>query len=107
MVFETPRLIIRKATASEEDVNTLYNLWTNPDVMRNVGFPKGLRITREQIKEQLLKSRESEYNHLLLVETRDNHEIAQRMRNQKEQFSREMTSGCMIVTSKFCYHLMA
>ena len=51
MVFETERLLIRAAT--EGDIDLLYELWTNPRVMSYVGFPQGLRITREKIKQQV------------------------------------------------------
>jgi [ribosomal protein S5]-alanine N-acetyltransferase len=46
-VLETARLIVRPATV--EDVKLYYDLWTNPQVMQYVGFPKGLRISRKEI----------------------------------------------------------
>lgn len=49
LVFETERLAIR--TATKEDVELLYALWTNPQVMRSVGFPHGLRVTRRKLWE--------------------------------------------------------
>ena len=53
LVFETERLITRIATV--DDVDLFYALWTNPQVMANVGFPHGLRITRSELKDRLLK----------------------------------------------------
>jgi len=39
IVFTTDRPIIRKAKASDEDVDMFFSLWTNPEVMKFVGFP--------------------------------------------------------------------
>ncbi|MFH1372599.1 MAG: GNAT family protein [bacterium] len=52
-VFETTRLRIRRPTTSPEDVDLLFNLWTDPQVMADVGFPEGLTITREEVKCQV------------------------------------------------------
>ena len=51
LVFETERLCVFVAT--EGDVELFYALWTDPRVMRNVGFPQGLPIAREMILDQL------------------------------------------------------
>ena len=50
-VFETDRLVIRQAT--EEDTEHYFRLWTHPEVMKFVGFPQGLKISREEIKKLL------------------------------------------------------
>jgi RimJ/RimL family protein N-acetyltransferase len=65
-VFDTERLVIRVAT--EQDIDILYELWTDPRVMSNVGFPHGLRITREEIKRQVQEPFESEFERVLVVE---------------------------------------
>ncbi len=65
-IFETERLIIRAATV--KDVDLYYDLWTNPQVMANVGFPQGLRVTRNGIEERILKQGTSEFEQLLVVE---------------------------------------
>ncbi len=65
-VFETKRLVVR--TATEADVDVLYDLWTNPQEMTNVGFPQGLRITQSEIEERIRKQGESEFEALLVVE---------------------------------------
>jgi RimJ/RimL family protein N-acetyltransferase len=65
MVFETRRLEIR--TATPEDVELFYELWTNPQVMINVGFPRGVRTTREEIRDRLLKPVESVFEKMLVV----------------------------------------
>ena len=53
MIFETRRLNVRAATLADVD---LYDaLWNNPRVMAYVGFPDGMRISREEIAEKLSK----------------------------------------------------
>ena len=65
-VFDTERLVIRVATA--QDVDLIYELWTDPRVMANVGFPRGLRTTREEIEHRLRKPSESEFERVLTIE---------------------------------------
>ena len=64
-VLETGRLTIR--TAAEDDADMFFSLWTDPSVMGNVGFPSGLRITREGIIEQLRQQCGSVHDRLLVV----------------------------------------
>jgi RimJ/RimL family protein N-acetyltransferase len=66
IVFETERLRIR--VAGIQNVDLFYNLWTDPRVMTNVGFPQGLPITREEIEERLRRPVESEFEQLLVVD---------------------------------------
>jgi RimJ/RimL family protein N-acetyltransferase len=68
VVLETERLIIRVATA--DDIDTYYDLWTEPRVMANVGFPHGLRITRDEIEERLRKPGGTEFERLLVAEVK-------------------------------------
>jgi ribosomal-protein-alanine N-acetyltransferase len=68
MVFQTDRLVIRKAVPSDGDVEFFYRLWTNPKVMTNVGFPFGLKITREAIRSGFEGQETSEFNTRLVVE---------------------------------------
>jgi len=42
-------------------------LWNNPDVMRNVGFPRGLRISREKIMNKIQGYDESVFDKTLVV----------------------------------------
>ena len=70
VVFETERLVIRVATVA--DVELFHELWTNPQVMKNVGFPQGLRITRSELKERLQnQGSESEFDRMLVVVLKD------------------------------------
>ncbi len=67
MIFETERLIIRKTTTSDEDVSMFHSLWNNPKVMTLVGFPDGLHITKDEIRESIAKEDDTEYNKKLIV----------------------------------------
>lgn len=70
-IIETKRLIIRKAEPSEADIEMYYRLWTNPQVMINVGFPNGLKTSREKIANQIADQSPSEYESLLVVVAKD------------------------------------
>lgn len=50
-IITTERLLVRFPTPG--DVDMIYALWTDPRVMADVGFPKGLKTTREKIRQQL------------------------------------------------------
>lgn len=65
MIFQTKRLIIRKAVTS--DIDFYLSLWNSGKVMQNVGFPNGLRISRERVKKQIEGYGESEFNRTLVV----------------------------------------
>lgn len=66
VLFETERLVVRAATL--EDAGLYFSLWTDPQVMRNVGFPDGLPITREEIETRLRDQGETVFDRLLVVE---------------------------------------
>ncbi len=72
MVFETARLIIRIPTTKDEDVDFYFQLWNDPRVMENVGFPKGLMKRREDIIAQLARIHPSEYDRTLIVIEKQN-----------------------------------
>ena len=71
MVFETTRLIIRIPTTKDEDVDLYFQLWNDPRVMENVGFPKGLMKRREDIIAQLALTYPSEFDRTLIVIEKD------------------------------------
>ena len=73
MIIETKRLKIRMATL--DDVPFYYQLWTNPDVMKNVGFPQGLQITQEEIEAQIQRGGNQLFGHLLVVLLKENEEM--------------------------------
>ena len=50
-IFETNRLVVRQARI--EDTEHYLELWTHPEVMKFVGFPQGLKITKEELQKQL------------------------------------------------------
>ncbi len=64
-VLETPRLAVRPA--DEGDADLFLALWTDPRVMANVGFPRGLGVTREGLLEQLGRQKGSEFDRLLVA----------------------------------------
>jgi RimJ/RimL family protein N-acetyltransferase len=65
VVFETKRITVRLATV--EDIEIFYRLWTDPQIMSNVGYPNGLPIHREDIKCQISEGGISEFQQLLIV----------------------------------------
>jgi len=65
VIIETDRLIVRKAR--ERDAELYYALWTDPSVMQNVGFPRGLSVTTDSIRERLLNQPDSPFDRLLVV----------------------------------------
>lgn len=65
IIFETERLLVCKATV--DDVEMYYELWTNPQVMGNVGFPQGLKVTYTQIENMIREQGDGAYNGRLVV----------------------------------------
>lgn len=65
--IETARLILRPAVSEDSDL--FYALWTNPRVMIMVGFPNGLRITREEVLTKIQEQTEETIFGRLLVVT--------------------------------------
>jgi len=55
-------------TATEEDTDVFYALWTDPRVMTNVGFPQGLPVTQDELKKTLSGQKGSEFERLLVVQ---------------------------------------
>jgi len=72
-VFETERLAVRLATV--EDVKIFYRLWTDPEIMSNVGFPYGLPVTRADIRYKISKGGPSEFQQLLIVAIKSTGEV--------------------------------
>ncbi len=64
--LRTARLGVRRAKA--EDAAFIHSLWTAPDVMRFVGFPKGLAVTIGDIRRQIESSPDSKFGSLLIAE---------------------------------------
>jgi len=75
MIFQTRRLIVRKAYPCDADAELFYRLWTDPRVMTMVGFPQGLKITRREILDSIRNEDDTPYDKKLIVETRDNREM--------------------------------
>lgn len=74
-IIETEHLVIRRAQATKEDAAFYLSLWTNPEVMVNVGFPEGLRITEEKIAARLAEEpKDAVYSRLLIVQLKESGE---------------------------------
>ncbi len=69
VVFETKRLRIR--VAHENDVDLVYSLWTHPDVMKFVGFPNGLRTSRDEVLARIAACEQAPFACLLIVEEKE------------------------------------
>lgn len=73
-VFTTERLKVRLATAVDADY--LYDLWTDPQVMEQVGFPQGLPIKHAEIVADLEEFPPTQIlDRCLIVEKKDTGEI--------------------------------
>lgn len=59
-------MIIRQAVQGDADL--FFKLWTNPDIMKMVGYPNGLDISLSDIKKRLSEEPESALNRLLVAE---------------------------------------
>lgn len=78
MVFQTTRLLIRKATTDPDDIEMYFRLWNHPQVMVNVGFPNGLGMSREKIAELIRNQDETEFNaRLIAIRKADNTKIGE------------------------------
>ena len=64
----THRLCIR--IAQPADAEFIHTLWTMPDVMRFVGFPEGLAISVNEVREGIKRDPDSEFGSRLIVELR-------------------------------------
>lgn len=69
VIIEANRLLIR--TARLGDAEILLRLWTDPQVMTNVGYPKGLDITLQEIENGIMaQDRDSEFGKYLVAQVR-------------------------------------
>ncbi len=65
--LKTTRLMIRRATPCQRDISLLLELWTDPAVMSNVGFPGGLKTSGEKIEKQLREYPDNEFDCVLVA----------------------------------------
>jgi RimJ/RimL family protein N-acetyltransferase len=66
--LRTRHLGIRRATI--QDADFIHTLWTMPAVMRFVGFPEGLAISVNEVREGIERGPNSEFGSRLIVELR-------------------------------------
>jgi len=72
IIFKTQRLAIRSAEIS--DAELLFKLWTDSQVMRNVGFPYGLPVTRQEIEGTITSQDQSQpFGRYLIVTVLPDH----------------------------------
>lgn len=72
MIFLTKRLMVRRSKLCDADINLYHRLWNSPSVMRNVGFPMGLRINRDSIQDLIIIGQsDTAFDKSLLVQLRD------------------------------------
>lgn len=64
-ILRTERLTVLRADSSRADL--FFTLWTNPAVMRNVGFPSGIPVTRDEITLRLRLQPDSDFDRLSVV----------------------------------------
>jgi RimJ/RimL family protein N-acetyltransferase len=70
IIISTERLLIRAARA--DDAAVLLQLWTDPRVMTNVGYPQGLDISRHKIEASILaQDPGSEFGKYLMVQLKE------------------------------------
>ncbi|MCA9872969.1 MAG: GNAT family N-acetyltransferase [Anaerolineales bacterium] len=65
MVFETERLLVRRAAAADADM--FFELWNHPQVMGYVGFPRGLGLTLAEIEKKLQEQGPTVFDGRLVV----------------------------------------
>lgn len=75
MLIETNRLIIRFAKVSDEDIDFILKIWTDPKVMRFVGFPNGLRTDKIKIEKQLKSEQGKIFERVLLVSSKKDEQL--------------------------------
>jgi RimJ/RimL family protein N-acetyltransferase len=76
MLLETKNLYIKKAEVLNKlDINFIVNLFNNPEVMKYVGFPKGLGTTFEKEKNNLQKKYNTDDAILLILKKDKNQKI--------------------------------
>ena len=69
LIIETKRLLVR--LANSDDVELVFKLWTHPDVMKFVGFPNGLRTSREEVLARIEACEQAPFECLLIVELKE------------------------------------
>ncbi len=66
VLFQTKHLRVRRACA--DDAEFIHSLWTSPDVMRFVGFPEGLSISVDEVREEIEETGNADFGSRLIVE---------------------------------------
>lgn len=70
-IIENDKIIVRFVNINSKDLDTIFNLWTNPKVMNHVGFPNGIPTTKEKIKNQLISEKNSIFDAILMIDLKE------------------------------------
>ena len=68
-VLQTERTIV--ARAEQAHAGLYFSLWTDPAVMANVGFPRGIPIELDEIASRIAGEPDSDFHRLLVVILRE------------------------------------
>ncbi|MBN1401245.1 MAG: GNAT family N-acetyltransferase [Anaerolineae bacterium] len=72
-ILQTERLSVRTATPADADF--YHALWTDPRVMRYVGFPQGLPVAREELVARLSAQTDDVFGQLAVVQLKGEHGV--------------------------------
>lgn len=74
-IFQTKRTVVKLAKNKKEHIDFFHALWNNPEVMKNVGFPEGLGISKEEISKILAKDDKKIFDKRLVIELKETGEF--------------------------------
>lgn len=75
MIFRTARLVVRNATDSQTDISVFQKIWADKKIMKNVGFPEGIHLSDEEIRQKILSDKKEPFDSMLLAQFADSGEI--------------------------------
>lgn len=100
-IIQSSRIKVREVTM--DDVKTFLNWWNDPQVMKDVGFEEGLKLTYDQVYEQFLKrtkQKSSKASKLWIVFDQDNHPIGEFSYGEHNDVERSCRIGLKICDVK-------
>lgn len=62
-------------TSRVDDAAVHRALWTNPDIMKNMGFPYGIKITHDEMVAKIAAQSGSEFGRMLVAELKETGEV--------------------------------
>ena len=100
-IIQSSRIKVREVT--RDDAEIFLNWWNDPQVMKDVGFDEGLKLTYDQVHEQFLKRVKQESNKaskLWIVFDNDNHPIGEFSYGEHDDDERSCRIGLKICDVK-------